>query len=169
MASNYRPVSLLCCISKVMERIIFKHMYNFLHCNDLFYKYQAGFLPGHSTVYQLIEMYHNIVKSIDEGKSCCVFFCDLSKAYDRVWHKGLLFKLETYGISGRLLDWFNCYLCNRTQKVIYKNILFSTSCIKAGVPQGSVLGPLLFLLYVNDVSENMLSFCRLFADDNCIQ
>ena len=96
-------------------------------------------------------------------------FCDLSKAFDRVWHKGLLFKLETYGISGGLLDWFNSYLCNRTQKVMYKDILSSTSCIKAGVPQGSVLGPLLFLLYVNDVSENMLSFCRLFADDNCIQ
>ena len=114
-------------------------------------------------------MYHNIVKSIDEGKSCCVVFCDLSKAFDRVWHKGLLFKLETYGISGGLLDWFNSYLCNRTQKVMCNDILSSTSCIKAGVPQGSVLGPLLFILYVNDVSKNMLSFCRLFADDNCIQ
>ena len=117
----------------------------------------------------MVDLNHNIVKSIDEGKSFCVVFCDLSKAFDRVWHKCRLFKLETYGISGGLLDWFNSYLCNRTQKVMYKDILSSTSCIKAGVPQGSVLGPLLFLLYVNDVSENMLSFWRLFADDNCIQ
>ena len=79
-------------------------MYNFFHCNNLFYKYQAGFLPGHSTVYQLIETYHNIVKSIDDGKSCCIVFCDLSKAFDRVWHKGLLFKLETNGITGNVLQ-----------------------------------------------------------------
>lgn len=91
VASNYRPVSLLSCVSKLLERIIFKHVYNFFHCNNLFYKYQAGFLPGHSTVYQLIVTYHNIVKSIDDGKSCCIVFCDLSKAFGRVWHKGLLF------------------------------------------------------------------------------
>ena len=90
-----------------MERIIFKHMYNFLHWNNLFYKYHAGFLPGHSTVHRLIEMYHNIVKSNDERKSCCVVFCDLSKVFDIVWHKGLLLKLETYGISGGLLEGFN--------------------------------------------------------------
>ena len=113
VASTYRPVSLLSCISKVMERIIFKYMYNFLHCNDLFYK--AGFLPGNSTVCQLIEMYHNIVKSFDEENPVVLFFCDLFKAFDRVWHKVLLFKLETYGISGGHLDRLNSNLCNRTQ------------------------------------------------------
>jgi hypothetical protein len=74
IASNYRPVSLLSCISKIMERIIFKYVYNYFHCNDLFYRYQAGFLPGHSTVYQLLETYHNIVQSIDDGKLCCMVF-----------------------------------------------------------------------------------------------
>jgi hypothetical protein len=74
IASNYRPVSLLSCVSKIMERIIFKHVYNYFHCNDLFYRYQAGFLPGHSTVYQLLETYHNIVQSIDDGKMCCMVF-----------------------------------------------------------------------------------------------
>ena len=86
VATNYRPVSLLSCVSKVMERVIFKYLYNYFHKHDLFYKYQAGFLPGHSTVYQLLETYHSIVQSIDEGKYCCMIFCDLSKAFDRVWH-----------------------------------------------------------------------------------
>lgn len=85
VASSYRPVSLLSCVSKLMERLIFKHVYNFFH--NFFYKHQAGFLPGHSTVYQLIETYHNIVKSIDDGKSCCIVFCGLSKALNRVWNK----------------------------------------------------------------------------------
>ena len=125
VVSNYRPVSLLSCVSKIMERIIFKHVYNYFHCNGLFYQYQAGFLPGHSTVYQLLETYHSIVQNIDEGKLCCMVFCDLSKAFDRVWHKGLLFKLQTYGISGDLLHWFSSYLGQGSQKIMYKDQLSS--------------------------------------------
>ena len=105
-----------------MERIVFKHIYNHFHFHNMFYKYQAGFLPGHSTVYQLIETYDNILKSIDEGKSCCMIFCDLSKAFDRVWRKGLLFKMRTYGIDGDILHWFKSYLENRTQKVLYRDV-----------------------------------------------
>ena len=144
MKSNYRPVSLLSCVSKIMERVVFKHVYNYFFQYNLFYKYQAGFLPGHSTVFQLLETYHSIVKCIDEGKSCCMIFCDLSKAFDRVWHKGLLFKLQTYGVTGNLLEWFKIYLSDRKQKVMYKNVLSSSKTINTGVPQGSVLGPLLF-------------------------
>ncbi len=131
--SNYRPVSLLSCVSKIMERIIFKHVYNYFHDNNLFYKYQAGFLPGHSTVYQLIETYDHILKAIDQGQSCCMIFCYLSKAFDRVWHKGLLFKLHTYGITGNLFKWFNSYLVNRKQKVMYREVLSSTKPVNAGV------------------------------------
>ena len=90
-------------------------------------------------------------------------FCDLSKAFDRVWHKVLLFKLQTYGISGDLLH--SSYLGHRSQKVMHKDQLSSQLDIFSGVPQGSVLGTLLFLVYVNDIAENMLTMCRLFADD----
>ena len=120
------------------------HCLNYFYSNGLFYRYQAGFLPGHSTFYQLLETYHNIVQSIDEGKSCCMIFCDLSKAFDRVWHNGLIFKLQTYGISCKLLQWFKSYLSHRSQKVMFKDLLSSKCDISAGVPQGSVLGPLLF-------------------------
>lgn len=87
----------------------------------------------------------------------------------QVWHKGLIYKLYMYGISGNMLDWFERYLSNRTQKVMYRNIFSSVGHVKACVPLGSVLGPLLFLLYVNDVVKNMISVCRLYADDNSLQ
>lgn len=144
-------------------------MYTIIYIRRISYKYQAGFMPGHSTMYQPLEIYHLIVKSIDEGKFCCMVFCDLSKAFDRVWHKGLIYKLNMYGISGNMLDWFKSYLSNRTQKVMYRNIFSSVGHVKACVPLGSVLGPLLFLLYVNDVVKNMISVCRLYADDNSLQ
>lgn len=134
----------------------------------IYFTKPGGFLPGHSTVYQLIETYDCILKAIDEGKTTCVV-CDLSKAFDRVWHKGLLFKLQTYGIKGNLLRWFQSYLVNRTQRVVYRDSYSSVNTLYAGVPQGSVLGPLLFLIYANDVANNMLTFCRLFADNNSLQ
>ena len=86
-----------------MERVIFKHMYNFLHVNDLIYKNQSGFLPEHSTVYQLLDIYHQICQNIDSKQHICMIFCDISKAFDRVWHNGLLFKLRQNGITGDLL------------------------------------------------------------------
>ncbi len=100
---NYRPISLISCIGKVMERIVFKHIYNHLHFNNLIYKQQSGFLPGHSTVYQLIDIYNQICQSIDNTQYTCIVFCDISKAFDRVWHAGLLLKLEQNGIEGLYL------------------------------------------------------------------
>ncbi len=166
--SNYRPISLLSCLGKIMERIMFKNIYNHLHANHLIYDRQSGFLPGHSTVYQLIDIYDQICQSFDAHQHTCMVFCDISKAFDRVWHKGLLFKLEQSGINGDLLKWIENYLTNRKQRVTIKSTNSDLKLINAGVPQGSVLGPLLFLIYVNDITDNLLSITRLFADDSSL-
>ena len=123
--SNYRPISLLSNIGKLQERIIFKHIYNHLHENNLLYKYQSGFLPNHSITYQLIDIYHHICQTFDNDQFSCMFFCDVSKAFDSVWHKGLIFKLKQYGISGSLLNCVTDYISNRTQRVAIKDTLYS--------------------------------------------
>ena len=103
--SNYRPVSLFSCCGKLFERIIFKHTYNYLLKNNLLYKYQSGFLPNHSTVYQLIDIYHHVCQTLDESQISCMIFCDINKAFNRVWHNDLLFKtLVQNGINGKLLN-----------------------------------------------------------------
>ena len=106
VASNYRPISLISCVGKSFERILFKHVYNHLDSNSLIYKYQSGFLPGHSTVHHLIESIHNTCLALENFETSCQVFCDISKAFDRVWHRGLLLKMERYGIRGDLLLWF---------------------------------------------------------------
>ncbi len=151
-----------------MERIMFKHIYNHLHNQQLVYDRQSGFLPGHSTVYQLIDIYHQICQAFDARQHTCMVFCDISKAFDRVWHKGLLFKLKQFGINGHILNWIENYLTNREQSVSIRSTNSETKYITAGVPQGSVLGPLLFLIYVNDITDHLLSIVRLFADDSSL-
>ena len=133
--SNFRPVSLLSNVGKLQERIVFKHIYNFLHENDLVYKYQSGFLPNHSTTFQLIDIYHHICQTFDSNQLSCMVLLDVSKAFDRVWHKGLIFKLKQNGIDGELLEWISDYLSNRKQKVVIRNASSSLLSVKAGVPQ----------------------------------
>ena len=151
-----------------MEQCVDKYMYNFFISNDIIYERQSGFLKGHSTVHQLIHIYHQVASSLDSNQNTCMVFCDISNAFDRVWHKGLLFKIEQNGINGCLLNWTKCYLSNRQQAVIVGTATSKLMNVKAGVPQGSVLGPLLFLIYVNDISENLLSISHLFADDTSL-
>ena len=160
--TNYRPVSLLSCCGKLLERLIFKHMYNFFLDNNLC-KYQSGFLPKHSTTFQLVDIFHHICQSFDNKQFSCMVFCDISKAFDRVWHKGLFSKLEQNGIEGNLPWWLSNYLSKRKQKVVLQSATSSHKPRTASVPQGSVLGSLLFLIYVNDIT---LSLTRLFADDS---
>ena len=168
LPSNYRPISLISCVGKVMERIIYKHVYNHLIQNKLIYQYQSGFLPKHSSVHQLIELYNTILNSLEKKELCCFVFCDFSKAFDKVWHKGLIHKMNCYGIKGNLLKWFENYLYCRHQKVVNRDSSSSYVSVSAGVPQGSVLGPLLFLVYINDIGDKLLSLSRLFADDTSL-
>ena len=113
-------------------------------------------------------MYNTFCQALDDGKEIRAIFCDISKAFDRVWHKGLLFKLHSVGISGSLLRWFTDYLYNRKQRVVIPGVTSNWSSVEAGVPQGSILGPLLFLLYINDIVESINSSIRLFADDTTL-
>ena len=166
--TNYRPISLLSCLEKVPERIIFKHLYNHLHDNGFLTPLQSGFIPWDSTTDQLTFLYNTFCQALDSGKEISVVFCDVSKAFDRVWHKGLLCKLRAAGISGSLLSWFESYLSERRQRVILPGTQSDWNYIYAGVPQGSILGPLLFLLYINDIVKDIQSNIRLFADDTSL-
>ena len=166
--SNYRPISLLNTMEKVFERIIFKHVFNFLRDSQFFTPSQSGFMPGDSTVNQLTYLYNNFCRALDDGLEIRVIFFDISKAFDKVWHRGLLLKLEQAGIQGNLLSWFSNYLQNRRQRVVVPGASSSLSEIKAGVPQGSILGPLLFLVYINDIVNDIDSQINLFADDTSL-
>ena len=140
MPSNYRRISLISCVGKIMERVIYKHVYYYLHQNRLIYEYQSGFLPRHSTVHQLLEIYNSILNSLGNKEAHCFVFCDFSKAFDKVWHRSLLHKMKAYGIIEKLIIWFSSYLKGRRQKVVIKNNSSAYCEISVGVPQGSVLG-----------------------------
>jgi hypothetical protein len=167
--TNYRPVSLLSSVGKTMERIVFKSLFEYFQANFLISVWQSGFIPGHSTVTHLVEIYHTFCQAISEGKEIRVVFCDVSRAFDRVWHQGLLFKLEKCGIAGTLLTWLRHYLHERYQRVVLNGQMSSWALVMAGVPQGSVLGTLLFLIYLNDITH-VVKHCqiRMFADDTSL-
>ena len=129
---------------------------------------QSGFIPGDSTVNQLVDIYNTFCKSLDEGKDVHAVFCDISKAFDRVWQRGLLFKLESIGVSDSLSLWFKSYLADPKQRVVLPGAVSAWKYIKTGVPQGSILGPLLFLIYINDIVVDIHSSIRLFADNTSL-
>ena len=120
------------------------------------------------TVNQLIEIYHNIISNMDRGRDVRFVFCDVSKAFDKIWHKGLLFKLKLTGVSKQLISWIESYLSDRQQKVVSEGFSSTLKGIKAGVPQGSVLVPFLFLVYINDIVNDINNDIQLFADDTSL-
>ena len=155
-------------MDKALKRLVFKYIYNHFRDNNILTSFQSGFIPGDSTVNQLTYLYNTFCQALDSGKEVRVVFCDISKAFDRVWHAGLIHKLKAAGISSDLLSWSVSYLANRKQRVVLPGTESNWNFIHAGVPQGSILGPLLFLLYINDIVTDIGSNIRLFADDTSI-
>jgi hypothetical protein len=168
LCSNYRPISLLSCVGKMFESCVQKHIFAFLKENTILTSSQSGFIPGDSTINQLLIMYDSLCSAFDDGITTQAVYLDITKAFDRVWHRGLLHKLESVGIIGSMLDWFKNYLNNRKQAVVIRGEISEFKTIVSGVPQGSVLGPLLFLIYINDIVEDIQSDIRLFADDTSL-
>ena len=163
---NYRPISLLSNIGKLIEKLLRKRLYSFLDQSKHFFGSQVGFRPHHSTNHALIIITKHIRSALDKNNFTCGVFLYFQKAFDTVNHGILLSKLSYYGVRGIAHDLFKSYLTNRKQHTIINGVSSSVLSITHGVPQGSVLGPLLFLIYINDLNHVVtLSTMYHFADD----
>ena len=163
--NNYRPISVISIIVKVFERIVYDQLYSFLANGEIITNQQSGFRSLHSTVTALLEATDSWALDIDRGNVNPVVLLDLKKAFDTVDHDVLLGKLSLYGIQESAYDWCKSYLNNRTQKCVVNGSLSKVCSLSCGVPRETILGPLLFLIYINDL-PNCLSFCqpRMYAD-----
>jgi len=163
--ANYRPVALLSLVSKIMERIVVFHMTRFLEKEEILSDCQFGFRPGHSTTHPLLVLHHKISDLLDKQKEGRIVALDISGAFDCVWHRRLIQKLEAYGFGGLTLRWLTDYLAERFQRVVVEGTLSDALPVTAGVPQGSLLGPLLFSIYINDLPDILESLGLVYADD----
>ena len=167
--SNYRPISLLPLPGKLLEKVVHTRISQFLENNDLLCHEQNGFRKNRSTTHSIVNLTNSILNAVNNQDTCLAIFIDFKKAFDTVNHKILLAKIEHLGIKGELLVWISNYLHNRAQRTFANNILSPTLPVSCGVPQGSILGPLFFILYVNDVKKYIgEDGIGLYADDTVL-
>ena len=169
LVSNYCPISVLSFVSKIYEKIMYNYLIDFINDHNILYKYQFGFRKQYSTNHAIISLVEKINSALYNGNFMIGVYLDLKKAFDTVDHKILIRKLHAYGIIGNILNWFKSYLHNRKQYVYINKTKSKTKVINCGIPQGSILGPILFIYYINDLSESSKRlFPILFADDTSV-
>ena len=165
LPENYRPVSLTSVLSKLLEHIVCRHMLKHFERHNILTSLNHGFRAGYSCETQLAVTIEDLTTSFDRGTQTDIAILDFSKAFDTVPHNKLLHKLQAYGICGNLHTWIQSFLCNRHMKVVVEGESSNEVTVDSGVPQGTVLGPLLFLCHINDLPDAVKSQVRLFADD----
>ena len=163
-AKNYRPVSLLSVVSKVSEKVVNNRVVDYQEKCGLFSDFQYGFRSSRSTADLLTVVSDRIARAFNRSGTTRVVGLDISEAFDRVWHAGLLHKLQSYGISGKIFDLISFFLSNRQLRVVLDRKSSQEYPVNAGVPQGSILGPTLFLLYINDLPDDVICNIAIYAD-----